>query len=343
MAGKIGAPGNDRRITPTEHCSALALAAAALTLAGPAAPGWAAETTELISVGSGGAQGNASSGAPSISASGRFVAFSSAATNLVPGDTNRAVDVFVRDRLTHRTTRVSVRTGGTQGDSGNPRWGSHMPAISADGRFVAFHSRIPDLVGMDADRVQDVFVHDRRTRQTQRVSVSTGGAVGNGDSDYPHVSADGRFVAFTSRASNLVPGDTNGGTDVFIHDRQAGTTARVSVGPDGREAVGGSFGGSLSADGRVVAFESPAGNLVPGDTNNVVDVFVRDRPARTTTRVSVRTGGGQASGNVAGSGSYSRALSADGRVVAFASNSPTWSQATPTERPMPSSTTGPPA
>ena len=158
---------------------------------------------QRVSVASSGVQGNGRSCCPSISADGRFVAFASEASNLVPGDTNGAWDVFVYDRQTGEITRVSVASDGAQGngDSGGP-------AISADGRFVAFYSSASNLVPGDTNGVEDVFVHDRLTGQTTRVSVASDGAQGNDLSWQPSISADGRFVAFASRASNLVPGDT---------------------------------------------------------------------------------------------------------------------------------------
>jgi len=198
------------------------------------------------------------------------------------------------------TTRVSVATGGGQGFGGD----SGDSALSPDGRFVAFESLASNLVPGDTNGVSDIFVHDRQTGETTRVSVSTGGVQGNGPSHGEMaISADGRVVAFTSEATNLVPGDTNGIEDIFVHDRQTGVTERVSVATGGGQAlwngqpnIGGSENVTISADGRFVAFESFTNNLVPGDTNGVTDVFVHDRQTGETSRVSVATGGGQASG-----------------------------------------------
>jgi len=263
--------------------------------------------TQRVSVSTGGGQGDSFSDDLSLSADGRFVAFQSIASNLVPGDTNGRDDIFVHDRRTGTTERVSVSSGGDQGNSF-----SFGPALSADGRFVAFDSLSSNLVPGDTNRTGDVFVHDRRTGTTRRVSVSSDGDQGDDLSLSPKLSADGRFVAFTSSASNLVPGDTNDSNDVFVHDRRTGTTERVSVRTDGGQGDSFSSGPSLSADLRFVAFTSSATNLVPGDTNDRADVFVRDRQTGTTRRVSVRTGGGQGNGD-----SAFPALSADGRVVAF--------------------------
>jgi Tol biopolymer transport system component len=185
--------------------------------------------------------------------------------------------------------------------------------VSADGRYVAFHSEATNLVAGDTNGSEDVFVRDRVTGTTERVSIATGGAEGNGHSSAESISADGRFVAFESQASNLVSGDTNGQADIFVRDRQTGTTERVSRATSGAQGNSLSGGPAISADGRFVAFLSFSTNLVPGDTNGHYDIFVRDRLNGTTERVSVATGGTQADGD-----SYSPAISADGRYVAFA-------------------------
>jgi archaellum component FlaF (FlaF/FlaG flagellin family) len=266
-----------------------------------------AGTTERVSVSSSGAEGNGRSEDPSISADGTYVAFSSYATNLVAGDTNNYSDVFVHNRQTGTTERVSVSTGGGQSSDQ-----SLDPAISADGRYVAFDSTATDLVPGDTNTWRDVFVHDREAGTTERVSVSSGGGQGNSDSYDPSISADGRYVAFQSWTSNLVPGDTNGRFDVFVRDRQTATTERVSVATSGEQGNDHSDGWSISADGRYVAFSSFATDLVAGDTNNYCDIFLRDRQAGTTERVSVSTGSGEGNDN-----SWFASVSADGRYVAF--------------------------
>jgi len=268
--------------------------------------------TTRVSVASDGTQGNSGSYNPSISADGRFVGFVSHASNLVAGDTNGDWDIFVHDRQTGETTRVSVASDGTQG---NDHSYDLSPSISADGRFVAFESRASDLVPGDTNGLYDIFVHDRETGETTRVSVASDGTQGNGDSSSPSVSADGRFVAFHSEATNLVPGDTNGTYDTFIHDRDTRETTRVSVASDGTEGNSFSFDPSISADGRFVAFESRASNLVAGDTNYRWDIFVHDRQTGETTRVSVASDGAQGEGG----NTYELSLSPDGRFVAFAS------------------------
>src|SRR5687768_7377430 len=147
------------------------------------------------------------------------------ATNLVPGDSNGDSDVFVRGVRTRRKERVSVGPGGLQGDDSSGRYGL---AISADGRFVAFTSDATNLVPGDTNKATDVFVRDRQTGKTERVSVGLGGVEGAGYSGVNGLalSADGRFVAFQSGASNLVPGDTNDAEDVFVRDRKARRTER---------------------------------------------------------------------------------------------------------------------
>ena len=139
----------------------------------------------------------------------------------------------------------------------------------------------------DTNGARDVFVRDLQTGETTRVSVSSSGAEANGDSFAPALSSDGRYVAFSSAASNLVDGDTNDANDIFIRDRQANTTTRVSVGFDGSQANGGSDQPSLSGDGRLVAFTSTASNIVNGDANNLRDAFVYDRQTGTAVNVSV--------------------------------------------------------
>ncbi len=264
---------------------------------------------ERVSVASGGGDANADSYGPSISADGWYVAFDSDASNLVPGDTNGYPDVFVRDRQTGITERVSLASGGAQGN-----WDSMRASISGDGRYVAFESWASNLVPGDANDRTDVFVYDRQTSSIERVSVASDGTEANGFSWEPSVSADGRYVAFESYASNLVTGDTNGSCDVFVHDRQSGSTERVSVASGGGDANADSYGPSISADGWYVAFDSDASNLVPGDTNGYPDVFVRDRQTGITERVSLASGGAQGNWD-----SMRASISGDGRYVAFES------------------------
>lgn len=267
--------------------------------------------TIRVSVDSNGIQSDKfESVSPSISADGRYMAFDSDATNLVPEDTNLAEDVFVHDRQMRRTERISVNSNGVEGNGD-----SYTPSISADGQYIAFASIATNLVASDTNDHEDVFVRERQTRQTSRVSVDSRGRQGDDTSARPSISADGRYVAFESWATNLVPGDSNGKVDVFVRDRYLRLTERVSVASNGAEADDGSQMPSISADGRYVAFVSLATNLVPGDTNGVADVFVHDRQTGKTERVSVDSNGAQAIRFP----SANPAISATGQYVAFAS------------------------
>ncbi len=282
-----------------------------LAILGATAPVSAQVPVTRVNVSSAGDEAHDASAAPAVSADGRFIAFASTANNLVPADTNGVGDVFVRDRQTGETVRVSVAAGEVQANntSGNP-------TISGDGRFIAFESWATNLVPSDTNSVTDVFVHDRVTGETTRVSVASNGAEGNHSSGAPSISADGQVVAFVSWSTTLVPGDTTAFRDVFVHDRATGETTLASVGTAGAEADDWSDAPSISADGQHVAFVSAASNLVPGDSNAATDVFVRNRAAGTTVRVSVSSGGAQAE---SGAAHERPAISADGRWVAFQS------------------------
>lgn len=306
----------------TAVAAAAGVAGAESAGAGGQAAMWG-HVTSRVSVSTSGAQaddtGFTSQG---VSADGRFIAFSSRASNLVPGDTNESPDVFVRDTVKDVTRRVSVGSAGQQGSCDiDPNVddciGSIFPAISADGRFVTFRSAAPNLVPGDTNDEIDVFVRDRLAGVTRRVSVGSNGRQGNFSSSQSAISADGRFVAFRSGATNLVRGDTNGTPDVFVRDRAKGVTRRVSVGPSGRQSDGSSSSPVISANGRIVSFSSDASNLVAGDTNAADDVFVR--AGGLTTRVSVGSGGVQANGSSGTQDLQSTAISADGRFVAFTS------------------------
>ncbi len=269
---------------------------------------------ELVSVDPTGVAGDGTSSGPALSADGRFVAFASQASNLIPDDTNGTSDVFVRDRETGTTERVSVDVEGVEGN-GN----SGGPAISADGRFVAFESRATNLIPGGTSGWNHIFIRDRENGTTEQISVSSSGVEGNGNSGGLAISADGRFVAFESQATNLIPGGTNGWNHIFIHDRENGTTEQISVSSSGAEANGSCMDPAISADGRFVAFTTiwRTDNLVSGDTNGSPDIFVRDREAGTTERVSVDSSGTEANDDFYGS--YEPAISADGRFVTFVS------------------------
>ncbi len=266
--------------------------------------------TVIASVDSSGVLSNNLSSEPSLSHDGRFVAFSSYASNLVPADNNGLFqDIFVRDLLTGQTTRVSVDGNGNEADLG-----SGSPSISADGNRVAFLSAATNLVPSDTNGLSDIFGHDRVTGQTVRLSVGAGGVEGNHTSVNPAISADGQVVVFESNASNLVPGDTNNQGDIFVIDLSTGVLERVSLDSSGNEANAFSRFPAISGDGRFVSFGSHAFNLVPNDTNFDRDIFVRDRVTQTTTRVST-----DAAGVEGNDWSLHSTLAADGRCVAFES------------------------
>lgn len=302
--------------------------------------------TERISVDSFGNQGDLDSGGGSMSADGRFVAFESSATNLVPGDTNGWPDVFVHDRQTGTTERASVSTQGAQG-SGWSSW----PSISDDGRFLAFSGSAQNLApgawsasshvylrdrqngttqllsppgssSCEYPQISDdgnfiamqsgpnVVVSNRQTGAVELVNVSTNGVLSNNFSGLGGISSDGRFVTFNTFATNVVAGDTNGSYDGFVRDRLNGTTERVTVGTGGTEGDSDSWVGSISADGRLVTFSSNATNVVAGDTNASTDGFLRDRVSGTTERVTL-----SASGVEGDADSWAWFLSRDGRFV----------------------------
>ena len=267
-------------------------------------------TTEIVSLASDGSPGNGNSHSQDMTPEGRYVVFSSSSSNLVPGDTNAESDIFVHDRTTGIIERISVASDGTQADD----W-SYGASISEDGRYVAFYSYANNLVPGEQTYFSQVYVHDRVNGVTERVSISTDGTLANASSSYTAINADGRYVAFSSSADNLVQGDTNGyRADIFVRDRLNSTTERISVASDGSEANHRSGLPSISADGLTLAFLSDASNLVAGDTNNATDIFVHNRVTRTTERVSVASNGTQ--GNDWSGGPD---LSADGRVVVFSS------------------------
>ena len=289
------------------------LATALIVLLVPGTAAAAAKHTQRVSVSSAGVQADlgSASNPPAVSANGRFVAFGSAATTLVPGDTNGFGDVFVRDRVLHKTYLVSVGPGGVQGNGD-----SYEAAISANGRYVAFYSQASNLVGGDTNGFADVFVRDRKLHKTYIVSVGKGGVQGNGDSYDPSISPNGRWVAFDSIATNFVGVNTNGVQNAFVRDRKLRTTSLVSTGPflpgnkDSADPV-------ISANGRYVAFDSNASNLVPHDSNAASDVFLRDRTTHKTSILSVNSAGARGNGD-----SYVPSISANGRWVAFDTDAP---------------------
>jgi hypothetical protein len=225
-------------------------------------------TTTLVTVTTDGLAPSSNSFLSAISDDGRFVAFESFANNLVPGDTgSHGLDIFVRDRTLGTTTGVTT--------SLEQFASSGAPAISSDGRYIAFDSNSTELDNENTSD-QDIFVYDRTTGTTERASVSSSGGDNDGGfSNTAAISNDGRYVAFQSRAADLVTDDTNGSMDIFIRDRSDGVTRRVSVGSFGQQADGDALVPAISGDGHYVAFTSYATNLVGNDENGAADVFVR--------------------------------------------------------------------
>lgn len=322
-------------------------------------------TTERISFGIGGVQGNNRSQFGDLSSDGRYIAFHSEATNFVPNDTNNAWDVFFLDRFTGQFERISVTTSGQQANGS-----SIFPDISGGGRFITFYSQATNLVPNDTNGVSDIFLHDRLLGTTERISVSSAGVQANGSSIFQDLSADGRYTVYESEATNLVPNDTNNAWDIFLYDRinqttqlislnsagqqgndrssyaiiaannryvtyvsyatnidpadptpngdiyvrdlVSGTTELISRGLNNQPSNGDSHYPVISSDGRFIAYHSEASNLVPGDTNNVADIFLYDRQTGNTKRVSLSITGQQANGS-----SNIAAISGNGRFIAF--------------------------
>lgn len=282
-----------------------ALAAAALLSAPPSI----AATIERVSIGL--AQGNGDAVYwNTLSGDGNLVLFGSEADNLVPGDGNGVVDLFLRNRAAGTTERVSVSTAGAEANGAALNgW------ISANGRFIGWISDATNLTAGDTNGVPDSFVRDLATGTTVRVSSNAAGEPGNATSYEVTVSADGRYAAFWSEATNLVPGDTNGVADCFVRDLQLGTVERIVSGLGGAEGNGDSYFPSITPDGRYVAFSSNSSNLVANDGNGVADVFRLDR-ATSQIELASRTPLGT-SGNAASNADAWAIISNDGRYVAF--------------------------
>lgn len=266
------------------------------------------DTTERISISSMGAQGNADSEYPSISADGRYVAFYSNASNLVTGDTNGVSDIFIHDRVLDTTTRISITSEGLQSNGH-----SINPSISRDGRYIAFESTSSNFYSSDNNGISDVFVYDRGQNKVKIVSINSNLNVGNAPSQFPSISADGRHVSFTSFANNLVTGDTNNQPDIFVFNFITNSLKRISVSDNGTQANSSSYLSSISEDGRYIAFDSNASNLVAGDTNNTTDIFVYDNNTNTVLRI---LGNGSVEPNDA---LYFPSISGDGKYVSFTS------------------------
>ena len=301
MVGNMNILGNIHGMKLTVAALAIVTASAVI-----AAPG----STELVSERSPTESSSGESETPSMSRDGRYVVYQSSVADLVAGDTNERIDIFLYDRQTGNTERISVGSDGSQANSD-----SRSASISSDGRFVAFSSFANNLVPGDTNDCVDLFLRDRLTGRTERISVDAYGNQANGNSQPGAITPDARYVVFTSQASNLVVGDTNEATDIFVRDLANGTTERVSLSNEETQGMDASRAAAISDDGRYVSFESASSNLVANDTNGYPDIFVRDRLTGTTARVSVASSGAQ--GNLF---SQDSAISSDGRFVAFTSN-----------------------
>jgi hypothetical protein len=314
-------------------------------------------STERVSVSSAGTQGNGNSGqgasgGSTVTTDGRYVVFESTATNLVDGAPTNNPNIYLHDNVTGETTlvqdtgtnpsisgdgqhvtfssnnpvisnfrpgvfvkdlvsgtvqRIDVAPGG-----GFPNGSGSEGAISSDGRYVAFSSIASNLVLNDTNNVRDVFIRDLQNSVTSRVSISTNGSEGNVQSGTPTINDNGRFIVFTSQATNLVNNDFNNMPDKFLHDRQSGLTERISVDPSGNDGNLNSEGrASISTDGRYVVFNSRSSNLVPNDLNGNVDIFMRDRVLGSTELVGNLTGVQE--------GGTEPSISSDGRYISFIS------------------------
>lgn len=264
-----------------------------------------------MSLGSDSRQGNGCSSYPSISHNGRWIAFESTATNFMRADKNgQSFDVFVRDRRTRTTRLVSPSSKGEQGNRD-----SRYPDFSRDGRFVVFTSEADNLVPNDENDVSDIFIRDLRLRTTQRVTVGFDGRETDGPSFFPHVSGDGRYVVFTSNASNLVIADINRRMDAFVVDREERTTERVSITSDGLQVYASTDYAVISDDGSTVAFTSWAESLDPRYEDEWLDVqqvYVHDRLTQETELGAVNSEGRETDDQ-----SLSPSLSRDGRFLVF--------------------------
>ena len=268
----------------------------------------AGQPTTRVSVAANGSEANGPSYFGTVSANGRFVVFSSDATNLVPGDTNGKTDVFRKDLVTGEILRISVNDDGVQA---NGR--SFASGVSRDGRLVLFWSHATNLVANDSNGFEDVFLYDVALRTPIRLSFGQGFIQTNGGNRFPSMSDDGRWVAYQSYATNVVPGDTNDREDIYLLDRRSQHITRIAQ-PADDQSDGDNIAPQLSANGRHLAFESSSTNLVPGDANDAIDAFVLDVTRGTLARASVSDAGSE--GNQQ---SRSPIVSNNGRWVLFLS------------------------
>lgn len=265
-------------------------------------------TSELISAGPVGEPGDANSHDGQVSSDGQLVVFSTLATNLYPPSSSYG-QIVLRNRQTGGVELVSVSTSGESADKE-----AYNPSISGNGRFVVFDSLADNLVPGDTNHVNDVFLRDRQLGTTVRIGLKTSGKQTTSSSGDAAISPNGRFIVYLADGINNATGDTTPRQDVILFDRQKNTREVVSLSSTGASTNDHCYHGTVSDDGRYIAFYTYASNLVPGDTNRTGDVFVRDRVAGTTTRVSVKSDGSQLDGL-----SFASAISGNGRYVCFTS------------------------
>lgn len=272
----------------------------------------------LVSTAADGNQGNSDSDNPVFSPDGTKIAFASYSNNLVSGDTNDVIDIYVKDLITGAVTLVSSATDGTLGNAFG-FGGSFTPAFSPDGTKVAFSSSSTNLVSggtnVPPGIIFNIFVKDLVTGEVTLVSSTDNGTAGIDDSLQPVFSPDGTKIAFASASTNLVSGDNNGSLDIFVKDLVTGKVTRVSSSADGTLGNSESLSPVFSPDGTKIAFAGFSDNLVAGDTNGATDVFVKDLITGEVTLVSRAPNGTQ--GNNA---SFDPVFSADGSQLAFTSS-----------------------
>lgn len=293
----------------------VALAATVSVLAACVGSAGAATQARTIMVAPPGVEPNGPSGSPSISANDEFVAFSSVASNLGPVVGNyRTSHIYLFDVATGKVALVSQALNGGEGNGP-----ATNPSVSADGSVVAFTSSATNLAAGTPQPINDVFVKTA-TGPVRLISVGFGGGQADSASSQPVISANGRYVAFASVADNIVPGDSNSASDIFLADLETGTIRRISVSSAGRQANGPSYNPSISADGNLISFTSEATNLVPGDHNHVADVFVHNMTTGTTRRVSSSSYGREQNAAVPAPFTEYSDVSGDGHYVVFDSN-----------------------
>ena len=271
---------------------------------------WASDQTERVSISTAGLEANGDSANPSISGDGRFVVFESTASNLVPGDNNNSSDIFLHDRETHSTTRVSLSNGGQQADRA-----SVTPVISSDGNVVAFISEATNIIPGGTNAIPKIFTYDIPSGTSELISVTTAGASPTAWSYAPSINADGSIVAFESDADDLVSNDNNFTKDVFVRNRGAQSTELISVALNSESGDLPSYLPDLSGDGRYVAFYSYASDLVSGDANFKLDIFLRDRQNQTTQRINLLPDGSETTTGH----SFVARISEDGNYIVFES------------------------